>query len=138
MEPEIREYHFHIYWFLDDQTTKEQAMELRNKILELNKTKLVAVPLETVNHEPRGPHPIGSYEVWVPCESFAFMYSFFILNRPSNISILLHPLTREELRDHTERAVFLGANVPLKVSALEISLNKVPAQYPELGLGYSK
>jgi DOPA 4,5-dioxygenase len=136
---EIKEFHFHVYWFINDQQTKRQAEDLRNEIIRLNRSKyFVAIPLDTVNYEPRGPHPIGSYEVWVPQEYFAKVYSWFLLHRPSNISVLLHPLTRHELLDHTERAVFLGSSIPLKLDALSSQLDKVPAQYPELGLGYSK
>jgi DOPA 4,5-dioxygenase len=135
---EIKEFHFHVYWFINDKETKEQAEGMRSEILRLNKEKyFVAIPLDTVNYEPRGPHPIASFEVWVPQEYFAKAYSWFLLNRPLNISVLLHPLTRHELLDHTERAVFLGSSIPLKLSALNTVLPKVPAQYPELELGYS-
>lgn len=134
---EIKEYHFHVYWFVNDPKTQKLAFELRDKILELNNQKyFVAIPLETVNHEPRGPHPIASYEVWVPWEYFAKAYSFFLLNR-KELNILLHPLTQLEKRDHTERAVFIGENVPLNIDVLSEFLEKVPAQYVHLGLGYS-
>jgi DOPA 4,5-dioxygenase len=135
---EIKEFHFHVYWFLHDQHTKDQAESLRSEIIRLTNQKyFVAIPLDTVNYEPRGPHPIGSYEVWVPQEHFAKVYSWFLLHRPSNISVLLHPLTKHEMLDHTERAVFLGSSIPLKLNALQTILPQLPAQYPELGLGYS-
>lgn len=41
----------------------------------------VAVPLFRVNMEARGPHPIGSYEVWVPSETFGAVYGWLCLNR---------------------------------------------------------
>ncbi|KAL2917635.1 hypothetical protein HK105_202922 [Polyrhizophydium stewartii] len=140
IDDEIKEYHFHVYWFLNDPKTEALAMALRQRILELNdQGYFVAVPLATVNRVPRGPHPIGSYEVWVPFEHFARAYSFFTLNRPDPLIILLHPLTRHEVIDHTTRAVYLGgpAALPLKVDELTDTLSATPAQYPHLGLGYS-
>ncbi len=43
--------------------------------------------------------------------------SFFAINR-GDFSILIHPRTREELKDHTARAIWLGPPVPLKVEIL--------------------
>jgi DOPA 4,5-dioxygenase len=136
---EIKEYHFHVYWFINDTRTEQLALNLRAAILAQNeKQYFTAIPLDRVNSEPVGPHPIASYEVWVPQEYFARFYSWILLNRPRELSILLHPLTREEVRDHTERAVFLGDwRLPLKTAALSDLLPKVPAQYPHLNLGYS-
>ncbi|KAJ3251032.1 hypothetical protein HK103_002928 [Boothiomyces macroporosus] len=128
----IKEFHFHTYWFLHDKKTQDKAEELFYKIQKSRFGK----PLR-LNYEPVGPHPIGSFETWVPIEYFAEAYSFFLLNR-GELSVLLHPLTREEQRDHTERAVWLGKPIPLKVDVLPVLSDTEPRQYPELGLGYSK
>lgn len=50
---------------------------------------------------------------------------------------LIHPLTRLEIRDHTERAAWMGGPLPLNLAVLSHDLGTAPAQYPELGLGYS-
>ncbi|EGF80933.1 hypothetical protein BATDEDRAFT_88235 [Batrachochytrium dendrobatidis JAM81] len=137
---EIKEFHFHVYWFLNDPKTETLALALRDRVTALTDSGyFVAKPLKTVNRQPRGPHPIGSYEVWVPCESFAKAYSWFTLNRPKELIILLHPLTRQERIDHSTRAVFLGgpAALPIKLDELSELTDKMPLQYPELGLGYS-
>ncbi|KAI8927240.1 DOPA-like domain-containing protein [Entophlyctis helioformis] len=147
-DEEIKEWHLHVYWHIQPSyhgsssvsATEQLAIDFRNRILALNESGyFVAVPLKTVNREPRGPHPIGSYEVWVPAEHFARVYGWFVLNRPKELKVLLHPLTRHELLDHTERAVYLGgpAALPLKLDELGDVLDHVPLQYPELGLGYS-
>ncbi|KAJ3271556.1 hypothetical protein HDV01_006518 [Terramyces sp. JEL0728] len=128
----IKEFHFHTYWFLHDKKTQEKAQELFSKVQKASFGK----PLR-LNYEPVGPHPIGSFETWVPIEYFAQAYSFFTLNR-GDLSVLLHPLTREQQRDHTERAVWLGKPIPLKVDELPELSDAEPKQYPELGLGYSK
>jgi DOPA 4,5-dioxygenase len=41
------------------------ALALRDAVLRLHRDgAFVAVPLWQVNEDPRGPHPVGSYEIW--------------------------------------------------------------------------
>lgn len=134
---EIKEFHFHIYWFQNNPASQASAVRLRDRILELAKQGFFqVVPLKTINTSPRGPHPIGSYEVWCAREDFARCYSWFVLNRGQH-SILIHPLTKEEVADHSSRATWLGTPVPLDYSNLTPHLDHIPSQYPELGLGYN-
>ncbi|KAI9226117.1 MAG: DOPA-like domain-containing protein [Piptocephalis tieghemiana] len=137
-EQEIKEFHFHIYYFQDNPESRESAMALREKVLDLTADGYFhAVPLATHNDRPRGPHPVGSFEVWCPKEGFSRAFGFFLQNRGSH-SVLVHPLTREEAKDHTERASWMGPPFPLDITQLSPLLDRLPAQYPELGLGYSK
>ncbi len=46
-----------------------------------------------VNPGPRGPHPVASFETWVPRESLAEFLSF-IMHRRRGLSVLVHPLGR--------------------------------------------
>ncbi|KAF9424619.1 hypothetical protein BGZ94_008026 [Podila epigama] len=135
---EIKEFHFHIYWFQNNEASQASAVKLRDRILQLVKEGFFqVVPLKNgVNTAPRGPHPIGSYEVWCAREDFARCYSWMVLNRGPH-SVLIHPLTREEIADHSTRAAWLGTPVPLDLSRLEPLADHVPSQYPELGLGYN-
>lgn len=135
---EIKEFHFHVYFLQSNAESRAEAMALREDILRLRSEKYFwATPLETYNDVPRGPHVVGSYEVWCPRESFSRTYSYFVQHR-GDLSVLIHPLTRREVLDHTDRAAWLGKPFPLDISALNPLLDRVPAQYPELGLGYSK
>lgn len=134
---EIKEYHFHVYFFQTNEVSKNAALKLRDRLLDLTKKKFFhVVPLERVNMAPIGPHPIGSYEVWCPREHFSRVYSWFLLHH-GELSILVHPLTKEEVKDHTDRATWIGKSLPLDISRLSPMLPQVPKQYPELGLGYS-
>jgi len=141
-----------MYFFQSNPTSVSKAEALRNKILSLTSANpnattqpsstpshspFVAVPLHRVNYAPIGPHLIGSYEVWVPIESFAAVFGWFMLNR-DDLSILVHPLTRHDVRDHTERAMWMGEKLPLDTSKLPVERAEVALQYPELGIGYSK
>ena len=93
---------------------------------------LAAVPLKRVNTAPIGPHPAGSYEVWVPSTGFAAVFSYLVLNH-GELSVLVHPLTREEVRDHSARAAWIGQPWPVNLDVLAEKLDELPAQYRSLG-----
>ncbi|KAF8920554.1 DOPA-like domain-containing protein [Mucidula mucida] len=96
----------------------------------------VAVPLFRFNTEPTGPHPVGSFEVWVPAETFSAVFSYLVLNR-GNLSVLVHPLTREPRADHDQRKAWIGDPWPLDLSMLPTRTDNVPSQYASLKLGYN-
>ncbi|EJF62718.1 DOPA-like domain-containing protein [Dichomitus squalens] len=137
VESEIKEWHFHIYFHQRNADEHQAALELRDAVLRLRRDgAFVAVPLFRVNTDPIGPHPVGSYEIWVPSESFVTVYSYLVLNR-GNLSVLIHPLTREQRKDHEIRHAWLGSSFPLDLSTLPLKSEEVPLQYPSLKLGYS-
>uniref|UniRef100_A0A1D1Y892 DOPA 4,5-dioxygenase n=1 Tax=Anthurium amnicola TaxID=1678845 RepID=A0A1D1Y892_9ARAE len=134
---EIKEFHFHVYFFQDNEQNRASALALREKIFELIKKGFFhPVPNAKYNDAPRGPHSIGSYEVWCPKEHFSRVYSWFLLHRGVH-SVLVHPLTKQEVLDHSNRAVWMGKPVLLDLTKLSENLDETPLQYPELGLGYS-
>ncbi|KAG0706491.1 DOPA-like domain-containing protein, partial [Suillus ampliporus] len=119
------------------------ALQLRDAVLHLRRDgAFVAVPLFRVNTDPIGPHPVGSYEIWVPSTSFYSVFSYLCMNR-GNLSILVHPLTREEVIpfarrvDHEIRNAWIYLSFPLDLSTLPVKSEEVPLQYPSLKLGYS-
>ena len=126
----ILEFHFHIYF----EGREKEALELWS-LIKRKSTFFTAIPLR-MNREAVGPHPVPSYEVWVPQESFAAFYSFILQHR-GNLTVFIHPLTRNELLDHTDRATFIGKPYELHLARLSVELDHLPLQYPELGLGYS-
>ncbi|KAF1315005.1 Dopa 4,5-dioxygenase, partial [Globisporangium splendens] len=157
-DEEIKEWHFHVYW-LENRSEQgfAQANALRLQLLERVETDpefiavfhgvssaqypaLLGTP-PPMNRTPVGPHPSGSFEVWVPKESFVKVLSFFTFHRGS-LSIFLHPLTKDQRIDHSSaRAVWLGPSWPIDGTALPEDPTEEdadpPFQYPELGLGYS-
>lgn len=150
-QTEIAEWHFHVYWHHTHADSISAMQRLHNNLLsavnspnslfvavcqgvELHRLNTTLVP--PINHAPRGPHPSGSFEVWVPAKSFASALSWFSLNR-QGFSVLIHPLTVLEVKDHTDRAMWLGDRWPLAVGVLSPLLPDIPKQYPELELGYS-
>ncbi|EHK21631.1 uncharacterized protein TRIVIDRAFT_83739 [Trichoderma virens Gv29-8] len=137
VESRTREWHFHIYFLLQSPTETAAALALRDAVLRLRRDgAFVAVPLHRVNKEPIGPHPAGSYEIWVPDTSFSDVFFYLATNR-GNLSILVHPLTSEQRRDHERRNAWLGTPWPIYVDGLPRKSDEVPLQYPELRLGWS-
>lgn len=69
---------------------------------------------------PVGPHPIAMFEVnlFTPAQFGAFI-PWLVINR-GPLSALVHPNTveGEEVRNHTQRATWLGERVPLDLRGL--------------------
>ncbi|XP_031623079.1 twitchin-like isoform X2 [Contarinia nasturtii] len=151
----ILEYHFHTYFDVNDPAQVAHAIELRNEIIaNCVAKKIIAIPLHYhydpdnpvlehnndttgLNMQPIGPHPIGSFETWVPVEYFAKLYGWFLLKR-SRLTIFIHPLTKQELVDHTDRKVFMGKTYTLKTNTLREIVPSFKSQYEYLKLGYAK
>jgi len=137
VESEIKEWHFHIYFHQRNADEHQAALELRDAVLRLRRDgAFVAAPLFRVNTGPAGPHPVGSYEIWCPSESFASVFSYLCINR-GDLSVLVHPLTKEQRADHETRLAWIGPSFPLDLSVLPVRSEDVPLQYPSLKLGYS-
>lgn len=52
-------------------------------------------------------------------------------------SVLIHPLTSQQRRDHETRNGWLGTPWPIYLDGLPRESDEIPLQYPELGLGWS-
>jgi len=136
VETRTREWHFHIYYLLQSPVETAAALALRDAVLRLRRDgAFVAVPLFRVNKYPIGPHPAGSYEIWVPDSSFSDVFFYLASNR-GNLSVLIHPLTANQRQDHDNRAGWLGTPWPIYLEALPRQ-GDIPLQYSELGLGWS-
>ncbi|KAK1848049.1 DOPA-dioxygenase [Colletotrichum chrysophilum] len=159
VESRTREWHFHIYFLLQSPTETARALALRDAVLRLRRDgAFVAVPLFRVNEYPIGPHPAGSYEIWVPDSSFSDVFYYLASNRgnlrcvdnqtkrpiitmPKSVSntvlsVLVHPLTSKQRRDHESSNAWMGNPWPIYLDSLPRD-GEIPLQYPELGLGWS-
>lgn len=95
----------------------KKLLNFSESIQDLSETLLTGCRLNRMNYVPIGPHVIGSYETCCNASSLSQAQSFFMQNR-GNLSVLLHPLTRYEVLDHTTRAMWLGKDMPLDISRL--------------------
>jgi len=151
----IREYHFHVYFFQNNEQSVADARRMQDAVLDAVRRKdLVVVtsgmtqddlpgletcePTPNFNLGPVGPHPIGSFEIWVPYEHLAAAMSLVMLNR-GETSVLLHPLSDNCVEDHVGRAMWLGPSLPLDPTLLRAhDADCDGPQYRGLGLGYSR
>ena len=104
----IMEWHFHVYFFQTNNDSIESALNMRDQLLSMVKNHEMLVVLDgvtddmlpglnvtkipSINFVPIGPHPIGSYEVWVSAQYIAQAMSWFMLNR-GELTIMFHPVT---------------------------------------------
>ncbi|XP_055327390.1 uncharacterized protein LOC129580756 [Paramacrobiotus metropolitanus] len=134
---EIKEFHFHTYFLHTNKDSTSEAEVFHSKVRAAIESGVFVARCGTINYGPRGPHMIGNFYCWVPVESFQKAYNFYLLNR-GNLIVLVHPLTKLEVKDHTERAVWMGSTpLPLDMVWLKAELMETPFEYPELQLGYS-
>lgn len=96
-------------------------LSFSESIQQLSETFLDGCGLNRMNLSPIGPHIIGRFETCCNSSALARAQSFFMQNH-GNLSIILHPLTRYEVLDHTTRAMWLGKSMPLDISGLNEDL----------------
>lgn len=107
--PRIRGFHAHVYF---DATTVEQA---RTLCLEAaNKFK---VAMGRVHQQPVGPHPDWSCQLAFSPLVFAELIPWLALHR-SGLVVFIHPITGNDLIDHRDYAMWMGAVRPLNLSVL--------------------
>lgn len=86
--------------------------------------------------KPIGPHPVAMFEVnlFTPAQFGAFIP--WLAMWRGNLSVLVHPNTVEpgvdevvsQLRDHTQRAIWMGEKIPLDLSLFHRSIVAKQAQ----------
>lgn len=111
LSPEaIAGYHAHIYY---DAARRDFAATLRLRIGEL-----FEVRLGRMHDAPVGPHPVAMYQVAFAPDQYADFIPWLMLNR-GGLTVFLHPETGDELADHTDHAIWMGAMLELDTSVLE-------------------
>ncbi|WQF86237.1 Putative Dopa 4,5-dioxygenase, DOPA-like superfamily [Colletotrichum destructivum] len=110
----------HIYHF---QTNPEQVKYAKN-LWERIRREFPELRIYRFWEKPVGPHPVAMFEVnlFTPAQFGAFVPWLAIYRGP--LSVLIHPNTTEEgfdhnateLRNHTQRAIWMGERLPLDTS----------------------
>ena len=107
---EITGYHAHIYY---DDSTRDAAAKLREAI-----AARFEVRLGRWRDEPVGPHPVAMYQVAFDADQFAAIVPWLMVNR-EGLTILVHPETGDDVPDHRDFPLWLGAVLPLNIEFLE-------------------
>jgi DOPA 4,5-dioxygenase len=106
--PAVSEYHAHIYY--DPQTTRSTAEHLRERVA----VEFPAAKLGRWHDELVGPHSRSMYQIAFASRLLATFLPWLMLNR-DGLTVLLHPETGNDYRDHTAHAAWLGGVLPLRV-----------------------
>ncbi len=106
MDPTV--FHAHVYF---DTATRETAERVRAGL-----TSRFAVDVRW-RDEPIGPHPRPNVRVRFSSEEFGQVVPW-LMRHHETLSVLIHPYTEDRVADHTERALWLGAPLPLDVDFL--------------------
>lgn len=103
-------YHAHVYFDADSLT---QARELC-----LQTGERFNVKIGRVHEKCVGPHPKWSCQIIFSSKVFDSLVPWLEQKR-LGLSILVHALTGDDLKDHTEYAYWLGDPVPLNLSIFQ-------------------
>lgn len=115
---EIRGYHAHVYF---DASTVEQARALCEAAAEH-----FPVRMGRVHEKLVGPHPEWSCQLAFRAEVFAEIIPWLMLHR-NGLIVFVHPITGNDLRDHRDFPLWMGAARTLKLDVL--SDREQPVEY---------
>lgn len=96
----IGSFHAHVYF--DGAAQRDTALALREQI-----SQRFSVTLGRVHDRPVGPHARAMYQVAFDVASFGKFVPWLMLNR-QGLTVLVHPNTRDERRDHLVHALWMG------------------------------
>ena len=107
--PPIRGFHAHVYFGPD---TVDQARALCEAAAQQFPLKL-----GRVHERPVGPHPDWSCQLAFKPELFGELIPWLAMRR-AGLVIFIHPISDNDLVDHRDRAIWMGAVRPLDLDAL--------------------
>lgn len=107
MTQSVQGWHAHVYF---DAGSVGQARVLCERA-----AATLPVTMGRVHERPVGPHPEWSCQLTFGTESFAQVVPWLMLNRGTHV-VFVHPLTGDDLVDHRDHALWMGAVRPLDLS----------------------
>ena len=107
MVPEIKSFDAHIYY-------DEDSFERAKTLIEAAGEQF-ALRIGHMHRKPVGPHPCWSCVLEFAPALFDAVVSWLMLNR-DGLAVLVHPDTGDDLKDHTDFALWMGEIKPLNLS----------------------
>jgi len=107
--PPIRGFHAHVYF---DADTLAQARALCEAA-----AGQFPLKLGRMHQQPVGPHPDWSCQLAFKPEWFGELIPWLAMRR-AGLVIFIHPISDNDLVDHRDRAIWMGAVRPLKLEVL--------------------
>lgn len=107
--PLIRDWHAHVYF---DAQTRGDAWALRETIEAALAGRMT---MGRFHEKPVGPHPMWSYQLGIDAADFSQVMGWLALNHGA-LDVFIHPNTGDDLRDHRDRALWLGRSHVLNLA----------------------
>lgn len=103
-------YHAHIYYSPEQ---RDLAGKLREALGQMDEIRFAGAMTDS----PVGPHPMAQFEVHF---LGAFLPSVVAAIEATGLRALVHPLTPDDLADHTTLAQWIGEPLDLDLSVLDL------------------
>ncbi|AIY39405.1 DOPA 4,5-dioxygenase [Collimonas arenae] len=126
MNDKAAPYHAHIYYTLAHRAVAE---DLHRRLGELKEAAGIAPILFVGQLRDRkvGPHPIPQFEIHFTKEKLGVIVPIL---ESSGLTALVHPLTDDDLADHTSLAQWIGEPIELDLAPLDPpGMNKGVARF---------
>lgn len=107
----VTDYHFHLYFTPE---TRDSAAALREAVAA---QRDFAIEVSTLREGPVGPHPLPQFWGTVQPDAFEPAVRWYLTHHGEH-SVLIHPSTGDDLRDHTRHAMWLGPPLRLDLARL--------------------
>jgi aromatic ring-cleaving dioxygenase len=107
----IASWHAHVYF---DAGSRDAAAALREAVIAQFGAR---IEMGRFHEREVGPHPRWSYQIAFAPAQFSDVVGWLTLNHGS-LDVFVHPNTGDELRDHRDRALWLGRQHSLDLRAV--------------------
>lgn len=104
--PHIKGYHSHVYYDADTMAQARQLCEAAAQRFDL--------VMGRMHQRPVGPHPDWSCQLAYGAELFNQVLPWLAVHR-NGLVIFTHPISGDDLRDHRDYAMWMGAVRPLNL-----------------------
>jgi DOPA 4,5-dioxygenase len=105
-------YHAHVYY---DTVERPRAERVRQRCMAARDAGELLFVGE-LRDRPVGPHPKAQFEIHFRAGALPRVMALVVA---SNLTALVHPLTDDDLADHTSLGTWIGEPLPLDLSVLD-------------------
>ena len=114
-EQPLAPYHAHIYVGLSERARAEDLQRVLHQLKATSDPRRFPF-IGGLREQPVGPHPLPQFEIHFSAD---FLPEVLPLLRASGLRALVHPLTDDDLADHTRLAQWIGEPIALDLSTLD-------------------